>query len=222
MISLKIKGIEKLFDAIPGSIHNLVIENPSFFYDVVRAFFLEDDETIIVSKDADIIPLEKNVLFIKNLFDLDPNSKKILGIIYKQANTTYLNDSRKQQVAKIQDEIMELLDEISLDFNYPMTFDRAFGIDKIMQASSFSFSPTEQTDFFESFIAYLKAIQEISKAKFIVCIDIFSFLDPKKNELLSKELGLLGLSLLNLSSFNRKIENNIEEITIIDSDYCEI
>ena len=92
MISLKIKGIEGLFDAIPGTIHDLVIENPTQLYSIVRAFFFEDDETIIVSKDSDIIPLDKNVLFIKSLFDLDPNSKKILGLIYKQANVTYLND----------------------------------------------------------------------------------------------------------------------------------
>ena len=222
MISLKIKGIEGLYDAIPGSIHDLVIENPSHFYSIVRAFFLEDDETIIVSKDSDIIPLDKNVLFIKSLFDLDPNSKKILGLIYKQANVTYLNDSRKQRIIRIQDEILDLLDEISLDFNYPMTFDRVFGIDKIMQTTSFCFSPADQTVFFDSFISYLRAIQEISKAKFIVCIDVFAFLESEKVELLSKELGLMGLSLINLSSFNRKADKNIEKVTLIDTDYCEI
>lgn len=222
MISLKIKGIEGPFDAIPGSIHDLVIESPNQLYSIVRAFFLEDEETIIVSKDSDVIPLDKSVLFIKSLFDLDPNSKKILSLIYKQANVTYLNDSRKQRIIKIQDEILDLLDEISLDFNYPMTFDRAFGIDKIMQASSFCFSPADQTDFFDSFVSYLRAIQEISKAKFIVCMDIFAFLEPEKVELLSKELGLMGFSLINLASFNRKKDKKIEKVTVIDTDYCEI
>ena len=53
-------------------------------------------------------------------------------------------------------------------------------------------------------------------------MDIFAFLEPEKVELLSKELGLMGLSLINLASFNRKADKKIEKVTVIDTDYCEI
>lgn len=222
MINLKFEGIEKNFDAIPGQIFTLVLENPSIYYKYVRALYLEDEETIIISKDGEIInQFSKYVFFLNNLFDLNPNSKKYLTSIYKQAPATYLNDSRKIKISKIQDEINDLLDDVSLDFGYPMTFDRSFGLDKIMQTTAFSFSPNDQTSFFQSFIAYLKATLEISRVKFIVVLDLFSVLSQDDVPLLEKELSLIGVCVVNICPFNRKIGNYEEKTVVIDSDYCE-
>ncbi len=222
MISLKFVGIEEKFEAIPGKIYTLVLENPSIYYKYIRAFYLEDDETIIISKDGEILTqYSKYVLFIDNLFDLNPNSKKYLTSVYKQASSAYLNDSRKAKISKIQDEINDLLDDVSLDFGYPMTFDRSFGLDKIMQTTSFCFSPDDQTNFFVSFVAYLKAVLEISKVKIVVTLDLFSVLNSDSVPLLKKELSLMGVCVVNICPFDRKIKNYEKETTIIDSDYCE-
>lgn len=217
MMLLRIKGIKQEFEAIPGEIYNLSIESPSFLYTCIRAFYSEDEDIIKVLKDYKEIPLSKNVLFIKDLFDLDPNSKKILTIIYKQAQTNYMNDERKNMLAHIQEEICELLDDISMDFNYPMVFDRIVGIDKIMTNSSFCFNYEQQKNFRDSFLSYLKIIQEISKAKFIVTTNLNSLLLESEIEEIKKELSLLDLTLLNISFFHQPIKNT----SIIDSDWCE-
>ena len=217
MMLMRIKGIAEEFKDIPGEIYNLSIENPSFLYTCIRAFYLEDEEIIKVLKDYKEVPLSKNVLFIKDLFDLDPNSKKILTIIYKQAQANYMNDERKNKLAHIQEEICELLDDISMDFAYPMAFDRIIGIDKIMTNSSFCFSYDQQKSFKDSFLTYLRIIQEISKAKFIITTNLNSLLLENEIEEIKKELSLMELTIINISFSHQPFKNT----TIIDSDWCE-
>ncbi len=222
MIELRFKGVERSVPAIPGNITNLIIEVPSLLYRVLKGLFLEDDEQIMVSKDADMLSLSKEVFFVKSLFDLNPNSKKVLSMIYKQAPKAYMNDERKKVVENIQKEISDLLDDISSEFNYPMSYDRDFNIDKIMQVSSFCYSCNESIDFLNDFLSYLRAIQEISQCHFIITFDLLSVLESEKLPDLQNELSLMGLTLINLmpSSKNGKIigANSI----LIDSDYCEI
>lgn len=222
MIELRFKGIEKSIEAAPGEITNLVIEVPSMLYRILKGLFLEDDEQIFVTKNADLISPSKEVLFIKSLLDLNPNSKKVLTMIYKQASKAYMNDERKKAIDNINREISDLLDDISSEFNYPMTFDREFGIDKLMQTSSFSFSCAESNDFLNDFLSYLRAIQEISQCHFIITFDLFSILETEKIPDLKNELALMGLTLINLTSSSRNEGSLIKNTTIIDSDYCEI
>ncbi len=222
MIELRFKGIEKSIEAVPGEITNLVIEVPSMLYRILKGLFLEDDEQIFVTKNADLVSPSKEVLFIKSLLDLNPNSKKVLTMIYKQASKAYMNDDRKKAIDNINREISDLLDDISSEFNYPMTFDREFGIDKLMQTSSFSFSCAESNDFLNDFLSYLRAIQEISQCHFIITFDLFSILETEKIPDLQNELALMGLTLLNLTSSSRNEGSLIKNTTIIDSDYCEI
>lgn len=217
MMILRIKGIEQEFEAVPGEMYNLCLENPGFLYTCIRAFYLEDEEMIKVLKDYKEVPIGKNVLFIKDVFDLDPNSKKILTLIYKQAQISYMNDERKNKLAHIQEEICDLLDDISMDFDYPMTFDRIVGIDKIMTNSSFCFSYDQQKNFKDSFLTYLKIIQEISKAKFIITTNLNSLLLENEIEEIKKELSLMELTLINFSFSHQPAQNT----SIIDSDWCE-
>ena len=68
MIELRFKGVERSIQAVPGEITNLVIEVPSMLYRILKSLFLEDDEQVIVTKNADLISSSKEVLFIKSLF----------------------------------------------------------------------------------------------------------------------------------------------------------
>ncbi len=222
MIELRFKGVERSIQAVPGEITNLVIEVPSMLYRILKGLFLEDDDQLIVSKNSDLISPSKEVLFIKSLFDLNPNSKKVLTMIYKQASKAYINDERKKAIDNINREISDLLDDISSEFNYPMTFEREFGIDKIMQASSFSFSCVESVVFLNDFLSYLRAIQEISQCHYIITFDLFSVLETEKVSDLQNELSLMGLTLINLASSCKNESSLIKNTIVIDSDYCEI
>ncbi len=222
MIELRFKGIERSFSAIPGSIENLVIEVPSLLYRTLKALYLENSEQIIVSKEADLLSVPKEVFFVKSLFDLNPNSKKVLSMIYKQAPKAYMNDERRKIVANIQKEISDLLDDISAEFNYPMAYDSDFNIDKIMQVSSFCYSCNESMDFLSDFLSYLRAIQEISQCHYIVTLDLFSVLESEKIKDLQNELSLMGLTLVNLTSSLKNDDFLSKNTILIDSDYCEI
>lgn len=222
MIELRFKGVERSIPAMPGGLTNLEIAVPSLLYRILKGLFLEDEEEVIVSDGADILHPFKEVMFVKNLFDLNPNSKKVLSMIYKQSSKAYMNDDRRQKIAYIQQEISDLLDDISNEFNYPMSFERDFGIDKIMQMSSFCYSCSESYDFLNDFLSYLRAIQEISQCHFIVTFDLFSVLDACKADDLRNELSLMGLTLVNIDSPHKNDNRNLENTISIDSDYCEI
>ena len=222
MIELRFKGMTQNIPAIPGQITNVIIESPPMFYRLAKALYLRDDEQILVFKDLDPLPSSKEVFFIETLFDLNPNSKKVLTSIYKQASTAYMNEERNRVLSHIQAEVVELLDDISGDFNHPMVYEHNFGIDKIMQLSSFSFYTDETTDFLGDFLSYLKAIQEIMKCHFVVTLDLFSFLEDAQVDNLQKELSLLSLTLINLSSHQQKNEESQTNTILIDCDCCEI
>lgn len=218
MIRLKLKGIESEFEIFPGAFHDVAVENPLYLYACLRSLYSENGDFITLTDNYEDIPISKNVLFIKNLFDLNPNSKKILSLLYKQASKAYLNADRREKINRIQDEINELLDEISLDFNYPMTFERTMCIDKIMQNSSFSFAYEEQTSFIASFLTYLRVIQEFSMAKVIITTNVTFLLSKTELDELKQELMLMGLALLNISFSGKPTKSTV----VFDYDYCEL
>jgi CRISPR type II-A-associated protein Csn2 len=219
MIRLKCQDLEYDFPLSPGDVTDLTIENPSFYRAFVNDIRGEDQDQIVISDDGAIIDLHKHLISITDLFELDPNSKKVLTAIYKKIDGSTLSGERKAKFDEINAKIEELLKDISSDFDGTVIFNDGLALPQLLGELDFKFDFDDST-FLSSFVSYIKAWREAMDLKVIVTINLFSLLDQKDVASLSKELSYLGLSVLNVSYVCEKI-SGIKNV-IVDKDLCEI
>lgn len=215
---LKIKNVQKDFVINPGTIYNIDIENANLFFTLVNDLLNGNSETFIYSEDYKIIDFTKKTLVIHNIFDIDPNGKKILTSLYKKISDNIRKED-KQIVDEINSKCLDLLEKISFDVNQPIDYDTELDISKILILYKFCFNVDSSTPV-ENIITYIKANLEINNYSLVILINLLPLLSTKDIELLSKELSYLNLSIINLNLANNTYKNAIESITI-DDDLCE-
>lgn len=220
-MELRIKNIKRVFSHEAGAIFDISIESEKFFYCTYKSLWRHDDEQIFVSENCKELKLEKEVLVLDSLMELNPNSKASLSAIYKRAPIAYSNDERKKLIQEINEAISRLLFDISEDFSQSMSFDDTIDISKIMQIASFKYEQEDSASFFDAFRTFIKASIDACSYHYVVTRDLFSFMDEKDILNLKSELQAMGLTLLNFASHHAHKEmSNIERITI-DSSLCE-
>ena len=216
---LKIKHIEKDFLIEAGNIYNINIENPEFYYELLNNLYTFDEDTFIYSKDFEIKNLSKICLIIDNIFNLDPNNKKILNSLYKRISNEIINKNDQETITKINNNIISLLNKISLELNLSVDYYTDLDVIKILNLYDFCFK-TDQSTSLEKFITYIKANLETNKYKLIISTNILPMFSKNDIENLSNELKYLDLTLLNITLIQPKYENLVDSLTI-DNDLCE-
>ncbi len=216
---LKIRRIEKEFIIEPGKIFNINIENSRFYYHLLSSLLEYDEDVFIYSEEGKIKSLEKNCLIISNIFNLDANSKKILTSLYKRIANEIMTDEDKEKVIKVNDSILELLNKISLELNLDVDYSAEIDIQKILSIYDFSFKVNQEMPL-DKVVTFIKANLEIGNYKFVISNNLLPLFNDNELEMLSKELELLGVSLINLTLVQTKRKHVIDSITI-DDDLCE-
>ncbi len=218
MNSLKIKGIESLFVLESGNIYNVNIENLNYYKQIALDIINEDYNYFVYSENHTIKKIDKEVLIINDTLQLNPNSKKILNSLYKKINDNY-NLKYLETIAVINMSIINLLDEISLEINTETNFDSDLDLSKLLATYKFEFK-NDSTSILEKIVTYIKANLEIANFKFVICLNTIPLLTEKELELLSKEIEMLGLTIININLIYKKNNKYLKTINI-DSDLCE-
>lgn len=215
---LNIKGIEESLEIIPGSSYELVLENPKIFYDISKYFKFLDSDNISLY-DLKVLNLSKYLLVVDNLFDLNPNSKKILTANYKYAEDMSKTTTLMNELIELNNKIMELISEISEMFNNQVDFKNNITISDLLDTYEFKFN-FDDSNFIQAFVTYIKAMSLANKYEIIVTFNIQDFLNNGEFLLLVKEFGYLGLTLVNICS--KKSNLSYKKTIILDNDLCEI
>ena len=71
---LKIKNIKKDFIIEAGKIYSINIENARFYYSLITSLLEQNDDFFIFSENYEVQRLNKNILVIDNLFNINPNN----------------------------------------------------------------------------------------------------------------------------------------------------
>ena len=219
MKMLKIKGIEKNFVIDSGKIYNINIENSQYFNRLINGLIDLDEDIFIFSENYELCNFSKNSLIIMDIFSLNPNSKKILTTLYNRIEKNYLSNEDKEHIYKINSDILNILEKISLELNVEVEYECDFDFIKILNSYQFRFKENGQT-LLERLITFIKANLEIKSFDFIITINLLSMINEKDLEIMQKELELLQITLININSIS-KINKNIVDYTTIDDDLCE-
>ena len=219
MKMLKIKGIEKNFVIDSGKIYNINIENSQYFNRLINGLIDLDEDIFIFSENYELSNFSKNSLIIMDIFSLNPNSKKILTTLYNRIEKNYLSNEDKEHIYKINSDILNILEKISLELDVEVEYECDFDFVKILNSYQFRFKENGQT-LLERLITFIKANLEIKSFDFIITINLLSMINEKDLEIMQKELELLQITLININSIS-KINKNIVDYTTIDDDLCE-
>lgn len=221
MIKLKHSKIQTALELESGDVAELVIERPAFLYEVFRDLLDDVDDHFSFASDGQELNLSKNVLFLTDLFFLDPNGKKMLTGLYKKAEATFLSSERRDAIEKINHMVLELAEQISSELNCETVEVQGFTLSSLLNAVGFKFA-TEEASFLETLVTYIKASMEIMNLKCIVTYELLSLLGPDEIKKLSNELCVLGISMISFGSKSQKVEKGIRKSLVIDPDLCEI
>lgn len=216
---LKIKHIEQEFIINPGAIYNINIENSKLYYSLINDLVNGNIDTFIYSEDSKLLDFTKHSLRINDIFNIDPNSKKILSSLYKRINDKLIDNNDKDTILEINDMALKLLTKIALDLNLPVDFETDLDVVKILNMYKFCFKDEFETPL-EKIVGYIKANIETTKFDFIISINILPLFNEEELFLLSQELKYNQLSLININLIQKKSSSLVKSITI-DNDLCE-
>lgn len=216
-MTLKIKGIEEIMNIIPGEPIQLVIENSNLFYSISKDLISLDEDDVILYENK-ILSNAKYILIITDLLNLDPNTKKILTSNYKYVENITKNTKLVNKLIELNTNILEIIGEISENFNNSVTYNNQITVTELLEIYNFKFE-FDNLNFVDTFTSYVKAMSLAINYKIIVTYDIQNYISNDEFQLLNKDLGYLGITLINLCS----IKSNLTYKTtiLIDNDLCE-
>lgn len=216
-MTLKIKGIEEIMSIIPGESIQLVIENSNLFYSISKDLISLDEDDVILYENK-ILSNAKYILIITDLLNLDPNTKKILTSNYKYVENITKNTKLVNKLIELNTNILEIIGEISENFNNSVTYNNQITVTELLEIYNFKFE-FDDLNFVDTFTSYVKAMSLAINYKIIVTYDIQNYISNDEFQLLNKDLGYLGITLINLCS----IKSNLTYKTtiLIDNDLCE-
>ncbi len=199
-----------------------VIENAKEYRRVCFELFDEfngvQNSDFVLSENANILAMTKNMLLFCDYFSLDINNKKNINEINNRIQEQLQTYDFAEKMCQINKLILEINDEILDNFDFKITYDEEFGTDKLIKISNYRIS--ESNDFLEKIIAYIKIYSSLKPIKFVIFIGLMQFLTKDEIQTLAKNIEYLGLGLLLVERNDCKLEN-FKRI-LIDNDLCEI
>lgn len=221
MISFRHADVDYGFSLEAGGIVDLSLENPKLYRSFVKDLLNEDEDIKSLSEDGKELDFAKTALVITDLFDLDPNSKRILASIYKKIDKTSLSPERQAQFDEINRKIGELIGEIASDFEGQVTYNDVLSLPQVLGMIDFKFDYDDST-FLSSFVSYFKAWREAMNLKIIFVLNLFAMLKTEEITVLSSELAYSGLCLFNISYFHQSLPKENVKSVVVDKDLCII
>ena len=214
---LQFKGIEYKFLIGNGEIYNLKIENQHFLADIL-SWLQEMDEEKIMLFDTIFLDLQKYLLFLSDVINLDLNIKKQLTTLYTNIDKNIIKDEQRIKLSVITEYISDLMKDITIDNNVELDYDASIDFKTLFSAINLRYK-TEDQYYFHKLIYYLKATIDISKYKVFICYSLLDLLTDFEIDLLKELLEYNHLSLISIG--NSSVRNGVKTI-IVDSDLCLI
>ena len=217
-MNFTIYGINHIFVHNPGNIDSLVIENKKYLFNLLNDLINSNEERFLLM-DKKELNFEKNIIFINDFLNLDPNDKKILNASLTELVSLQDKDKLVSRIALINSEIINLLDDMSIDLDCNVSYKSDITINDIFQIYKFKYDFSKMS-LIERLVNYLKLVSKTIKPLFVITHNVGELLDIDDLPLLKDTLLSLNLHLIDISyKSNVPLYNNL---IIIDKDLCRI
>ena len=209
-------------------INVLQIQDKKLFTNVINSLNdninnIEDTKERIIILDNDIeIKIEKEVLMIIDVFNIDFNQKKIQSALYNKIEKIYKQEFERMSefqtiFQKLQLNVLDVFNEFPFEFNYK----ESIGIQEYLKLLGLKIS-NNKGKITDTIFSLIDVIEYLSVAKLLVFVNLKLYLsDDELNEIykyaMYKKVNIL---LIETGEEKEPLEN--EKILYIDSDYDEI
>ncbi|WP_290137786.1 type II-A CRISPR-associated protein Csn2 [uncultured Dubosiella sp.] len=202
-------------------IQTLVLEHPKVFTQFLRALYEQSlgGEGPIVLSDSKDINLQKEMELILSPFEININSKKIIGQLYRELQN--IANETLEEKFQINSEIVNYLEQLiwkssyeNLKMNLMPKWENLFKLYEIQ-------IDTDSTTLFEKLIEYLKVCSAILKIRLYVFVNLRQYFEEFEIIELIEWIKRLKIHVLLIESVE-PVYNADTDVYIIDQDYCWI
>ena len=209
-------------------INVLQIQDKKLFTNVINSLNdninnIEDTKERIIILDNDIeIKIEKEVLMIIDVFNIDFNQKKIQSALYNKIEKIYKQEFERMSefqtiFQKLQLNVLDVFNEFPFEFNYK----ESIGIQEYLKLLGLKIS-NNKGKIIDTVFSLIDVVEYISVSKLLVFVNLKLYpSDDELNEIykyaMYKKVNIL---LIETGEEKEPLEN--EKILYIDSDYDEI
>ena len=219
------KNWQRKMEIEDNIIYTVVFENKKYYRENIIELINQHkglNGSYILSRDNKEIPFDKNSYIIKDIFNIDINSKKVLTKIYNSLLKEIIEDitSFNELSTNIRLYFEKLIFNSSLEIEQGEEID----MPSLLKIGDFKIH-VENDDILEKFIKFLKVLTELCGCKIIFIIGLHSVFTLDEIKEIYKELCLNKINIINIEyqQFKNISNENYKEIVyIFDRDNCEI
>lgn len=205
-----------------NQIQVVIIENSKMLAEIVQELYRQyngGEGEFVLSENNKILPLNKHMELITDVFALDCNEKKIIAKLYQemeeQAAENLILESKELNSA-----ILCYLEKICGMMPYHLEYQTEFFPSKIMKMADLKFE-AEAENLLERIVEYLGITGKIFRCTVYIFVNLKLFLTKEEIEKLYEFAFYNKIPLILIEGVMGEIYSG-EKITIIDMDKCMI
>ncbi len=213
MIKIFIKPINELI-IVNEEITNVCFVDKTNYRDFVINLY----DNIILSIDDTPVSIDSKALIIFDPLNIEINDKKTLTLLYKKLSHR-VSEKVQEKIRKIEQDILELLEIVSVESMFPIEYEDSFELIKIFQMYQISIQELKKENYLEFIVTYIKTNFELNNYNIVVSFGLTRLLTADEINKLTKELAINQISIVDFYYDDSKPKDNY---LVIDSDWSKI
>lgn len=224
---MKIFSLENDITFAEEYINILQIQDKKLFTNVINSLNdninnIEDTKERIIILEGDTeIKIEKEVLMIIDVFNIDFNQKKIQNALYNKIEKIYKQEFERMSefqtiFQKLQLNVLDVFNEFPFEFNYK----ESIGIQEYLKLLGLKIS-NDKGKITDTIFSLIDVVKYLSVTKILIFVNLKLYLiDDELKEIYKYAMYKVNILLIETGEEKEPLEN--EKILYIDSDYDEI
>lgn len=215
---------EEPLEFLEGIPNILVLEHTALRVQIIEDLkeqIQNGEGNFVLSRQDEILKMDKVAEFLLNPFDLDFNQKKIISKIQSTLKELASNESNYAESMRILGEVNSYFQNLGAQIEYPISFHDSIELSDLIKISGAKIE-TDSESFFERIINYMCLLNDVLGISLLVTLNLQLYLNEKQMKELYKMAHYKKINLLLIESFDMNQPNLLERVTIIDKNLCVI
>ena len=154
-----------------------------------RNFIFNLDDNLILSINDSQVNFQTKSLIINNPLNIEINDKKTLTSLYKKL-TYRISDNIRKQIVKVENDIFDLIEMISMESDCMLEYADSFDIVKILQMYQVAIKEVKKENFLEFILTYIKINFELNNYSMVLSFGLTQSLTEEEIIILKNELAI--------------------------------
>lgn len=201
----------------------LVVEDKACFSKLLSNLWRQqhgDLGNVLVSKRERTLRFDKSCEVIMNPFDLDFNSRKVLGVIYDELEESG-EEAQFEYLSQINRDIVLLLDALEKETDYPLSFDLELDLKGLLKLYHVRVDADEEEPL-PAMVSYINLLRKVTSLQLVVFVNLKTYFSKQQILELYQACRYEEVAVLDIESFDFGKEIEFEKYIISDQDLCLI